>query len=167
MISHQFSLSVGRRPTHINARKEFVIRWGRGRRAILRRDMDTSEGYIASIWFACKFDNSPTYEYFSPTNNLFSTLLFVSLKKKKKKKEKENKKKEGEVCKIHNSSLQYFCLTCKEAVCSDCAMFGKKVCVHVCLLLFLSLSAEIKWIVFVKNHIAKDNNGTQNLYICF
>ena len=60
--------------------------------------------------------------------SLFSHFELFCLKKKieEKKKEKE-KKNEGEVCKIHNGSLQYFCQTCKEAVCSDCAMFGKKV----------------------------------------
>eukprot|EP01083_Nonionella_stella_P295241 1003441_1 len=31
-----------------------------------------------------------------------------------------------EMCKLHEMSLMYFCVSCKEAICSDCAMFGKK-----------------------------------------
>jgi tripartite motif-containing protein 37 len=29
-----------------------------------------------------------------------------------------------EVCKLHSSPLHYYCKTCEDSICSDCAMFG-------------------------------------------
>ena len=33
----------------------------------------------------------------------------------------------GEMCPAHEAPLNYWCKTCGEALCSDCAMFGKQV----------------------------------------
>ncbi len=31
---------------------------------------------------------------------------------------------DGDKCETHNTPMHYFCITCQEAICSDCAMFG-------------------------------------------
>jgi hypothetical protein len=30
-------------------------------------------------------------------------------------------------CKVHQTILNYFCITCQTPICSDCALLGKEV----------------------------------------
>ncbi len=39
---------------------------------------------------------------------------------------KKEEKKELDACAIHNLEFYYYCKDCEEALCTDCAMFGKK-----------------------------------------
>lgn len=34
------------------------------------------------------------------------------------------REQESEICREHNSPLHYYCTTCRESICPDCAMFG-------------------------------------------
>jgi len=43
------------------------------------------------------------------------------------KNQQPQKQVREEVCQLHEEKLNYYCLTCNKAICTDCAMLGERV----------------------------------------
>ena len=54
-------------------------------------------------------------------------VMFQELDKLKTSSKSKQKQQLDDVCSVHNAPLYYYCITDSESICSDCAMFDKKV----------------------------------------